>query len=89
MTNKARLKDTTPGQPRSLSVQDIDTFNAAQHRAQRRIFLAIHALDHPGDQLDENGEPFVEAIAELLTDAADDLVIADEVMQRLWKGPAA
>ena len=82
---KVAVPNATP--PSSvLTVHDIDAFDAAHHRAPRRIRLAIHALDNPGDELATDHDEFASAIAELLTDAADDLVTADETIQRAWKG---
>lgn len=68
---------------------DIDAFNEAQHRGQRRLRLAIQILNHPGENFMGESpledDEFVSALAELLENAAEDLTKADAVMQYAYK----
>lgn len=78
--------DTETPRPRPFTLYDIDRFNAAQHMAQRRLHLAIHALEHMDLEEEEPDLTLREAIIEALCDVGDELVQADNIVDAAWHG---
>jgi hypothetical protein len=85
MTQKKPTKKTA--RTIALTLDDIDGYNLAMHRAERLNRMVLTLIDHKDDWADD-GEDLWIGISELVEDISEKLAAADAIVQAAWKGGA-